>query len=254
MDGPIAARSRCVAPAILLALAFASLVAGGCAHKRAASVTFAWVLGGSEPAFDPSGPPDARRWALERMLTHGLVVEDSTGRIVPAAAESVLASLDSLTWTFRLRPQLLYSDGSPCRGEDFRRAMEQGLSRTDHATSTWLLQAVEGVEAVRVGKPLPPLGIETPDADALKAMRKEHNAALPMMEAIRTLNRYGLEVTSGIILGLDTDTADTEQRLKDFIELSHIPMLTINLLQALPKTPLWDRLKRDGRLREDDAY
>ena len=54
--------------------------------------------------------------------------------------------------------------------------------------------------------------------------------------------------TSGIILGLDTDTADTETRLKDFIELSRIPMLTINLLQALPKTPLWDRLNKAGRL------
>ena len=97
------------------------------------------------------------------------------------------------------------------------------------------------------------VGIETPEADALKAMRKEHNVALPMMEAIRTLNRYGLEVTSGIILGLDTDTADSEGRLKDFIDLSQIPILTINLLQALPRTPLWDRLKRDGRLIEDDA-
>jgi radical SAM superfamily enzyme YgiQ (UPF0313 family) len=97
------------------------------------------------------------------------------------------------------------------------------------------------------------VGIETPEADALKAMRKEHNVAVPMLESIRTLNRYGLEVTSGIILGLDTDTADTEERLKDFIELSRIPMLTMNLLQALPKTPLWDRLKRDGRLVENST-
>ena len=64
------------------------------------------------------------------------------------------------------------------------------------------------------------VGIETPDADALKAMRKEHNASLPMLEAINTLNSYGLEVTSGIILGLDTDTADSESRLKDFIDIS----------------------------------
>jgi hopanoid C-2 methylase len=97
------------------------------------------------------------------------------------------------------------------------------------------------------------VGIETPDADALKAMRKEHNATLPMMDAIKTLNSYGLEVTSGIILGLDTDTADSEGRLKDFIDLSQIPILTINLLQALPRTPLWDRLKRDGRLIADDS-
>ena len=97
------------------------------------------------------------------------------------------------------------------------------------------------------------VGIETPEVDALKAMRKEQNAALPMMEAIRTLNSYGLEVTSGIILGLDTDTADTESRLKAFIDLSQVPILTINLLQALPRTPLWDRLKRDGRLIADDT-
>jgi radical SAM superfamily enzyme YgiQ (UPF0313 family) len=95
------------------------------------------------------------------------------------------------------------------------------------------------------------VGIETPEADALKAMRKEHNATLPMLESIKTLNDYGLEVTAGIILGLDTDSADTESRLRDFIELSHIPMLTINLLQALPMTPLWDRLHRDGRLDQD---
>ena len=97
------------------------------------------------------------------------------------------------------------------------------------------------------------VGIETPEADALDAIKKGHNNAVPMMESIRTLNSYGLEVTSGIILGLDSETADTEQRLKDFIDLSNIPMLTINLLQALPKTPLWDRLKRDGRLLEDDS-
>src|SRR5215211_1126301 len=95
------------------------------------------------------------------------------------------------------------------------------------------------------------VGIETPEADALKAMRKEQNATLPMMEAIATLNSYGLEFTSGIILGLYTDTADTEARLKQFIDLSNIPVLTINLLQALPKTPLWERLARDGRIVED---
>jgi radical SAM superfamily enzyme YgiQ (UPF0313 family) len=97
------------------------------------------------------------------------------------------------------------------------------------------------------------VGIETPEADALKAMRKNQNVAVPMMESIRTLNSYGLEVTSGIILGLDTDSDDTESRLKDFIDLSQIPMLTINLLQALPKTPLWDRLKRAERLDDDPA-
>ncbi|ETR74812.1 Fe-S oxidoreductase [Afipia sp. P52-10] len=95
-------------------------------------------------------------------------------------------------------------------------------------------------------------GIETPNPDALKAISKDHNMMVPIMDAIKTLNGYGLEVVSGIILGLDTDTPETGQHLLHFIEESQIPLLTINLLQALPKTPLWDRLKREGRLVEDE--
>jgi hypothetical protein len=74
-----------------------------------------------------------------------------------------------------------------------------------------------------------------------------------MLQSIKTLNDYGLEVTSGIILGLDTESDDTERRLKEFIDISRIPTLTINLLQALPKTPLWDRLAKAGRIDSDPA-
>jgi radical SAM superfamily enzyme YgiQ (UPF0313 family) len=97
------------------------------------------------------------------------------------------------------------------------------------------------------------VGIETPDLGALKGMRKEHNAAVPLFEAIDTINGYGMEVTSGIIIGLDTDGSDTEQALIEFIDRSNIPILTMNLLQALPKTPLWERLERDGRIVTDPA-
>src|ERR1700743_1343842 len=95
------------------------------------------------------------------------------------------------------------------------------------------------------------VGIETAVLDGLKAMHHEKNAALPMFEAIQTLNSYGLEVVSGIILGLDSDTPETEVQLTEFVNRSQIPMLTMNLLQALPKTALWDRLAKDGRLIED---
>jgi radical SAM superfamily enzyme YgiQ (UPF0313 family) len=96
-------------------------------------------------------------------------------------------------------------------------------------------------------------GIETPDPVALKAMHKDHNMMVPIMEAIRTLNGFGMEVVSGIILGLDTDKPETGAHLLEFIEQSQIPLLTINLLQALPQTPLWDRLKRENRLVEDEG-
>jgi hopanoid C-2 methylase len=96
-------------------------------------------------------------------------------------------------------------------------------------------------------------GIETPELTALEAMQKSHNRAVPLLEAVATINSYGIEVVSGIILGLDTDTPETADHLIEFIDGSHIPVLTINLLQALPKTPLWDRLLAAGRLSEQEG-
>jgi radical SAM superfamily enzyme YgiQ (UPF0313 family) len=94
-------------------------------------------------------------------------------------------------------------------------------------------------------------GIESPDLDALQAMDKGHNGVIPIIEAVETLNAFGMEVVAGIILGLDTDTPATPAQVLDFINHSQIPMLTINLLQALPRTPLWDRMAAEGRLVED---
>jgi radical SAM superfamily enzyme YgiQ (UPF0313 family) len=96
-------------------------------------------------------------------------------------------------------------------------------------------------------------GIETPDPDALHAMHKDHNMMVPILEGIHTINSYGMEVVSGIIMGLDTDKPETGDALLRFVDESRIPLLTINLLQALPKTPLWDRLEREGRLVDDDS-
>ena len=95
-------------------------------------------------------------------------------------------------------------------------------------------------------------GIETPDPEALHAIAKDQNLSIPILEAVKTLNRYGMEVVSGIIIGLDTDTPATADRILEFIRLSQIPMLTINLLHALPRTPLWRRLELEGRLVTDE--
>jgi radical SAM superfamily enzyme YgiQ (UPF0313 family) len=97
------------------------------------------------------------------------------------------------------------------------------------------------------------VGIETPDPEALKAMHKDQNMMVGILEGVQTINAYGMEVVSGIILGLDTDKPGTVDALLRFIDDSKIPLLTINLLQALPKTPLWDRLAREGRLIHDDG-
>jgi len=94
-------------------------------------------------------------------------------------------------------------------------------------------------------------GIETPDPTALKAMKKGQNMRMPILEAIQTVNRYGIEAASGIIMGLDTDTEETPQALIDFADISNIPIMTVNILYALPNTALYTRLEKENRVLHD---
>jgi len=75
-------------------------------------------------------------------------------------------------------------------------------------------------------------GIETPEPDALHAMSKDQNLRMPILDAVQRINSYGMEVVSGIILGLDTDTPESADRIIEFIRASQIPMLTINILST----------------------
>ena len=96
-------------------------------------------------------------------------------------------------------------------------------------------------------------GIETPEPDALRAMRKTQNLRIPILDAVETLHRHGMEVSAGMIMGLDTDTDETAQTIIDFTRAARIPIVTVNLLYALPATPLYERLRRAGRLVSDEG-
>jgi hopanoid C-2 methylase len=95
-------------------------------------------------------------------------------------------------------------------------------------------------------------GIETPEPVALRAIKKTVNLQKPILDVIDTLNSYGIEVAGGLIMGFDTDTEQTPLAIADFIRASQAPIQTVNLLYALPKTPLYERLKQAGRIVGDD--
>lgn len=91
------------------------------------------------------------------------------------------------------------------------------------------------------------IGIETPVAESLHEAQKSQNRG-DLLESVKKIQSYGMEVMAGFIVGFDNDPVDIFQRQIDFIRKSAIPLAMVGLLNALPETQLWKRLDREGRL------
>jgi hypothetical protein len=94
------------------------------------------------------------------------------------------------------------------------------------------------------------MGIETPDVESLSVAHKEQNTRQSLMDACHKITRAGLQIMSGFILGFDGEQPGAGQRIQTFVEATGIPQAHLNLLQALPNTAMWQRLKQEGRLQD----
>jgi radical SAM superfamily enzyme YgiQ (UPF0313 family) len=92
------------------------------------------------------------------------------------------------------------------------------------------------------------LGVETTDEESLRRSGKIQNINVGIDEACEKINRTGLQIITGCILGFDHERPGADQRLIDFAARRHIPEMFITLLQAGPGTALWKRLQGEGRL------
>jgi radical SAM superfamily enzyme YgiQ (UPF0313 family) len=95
------------------------------------------------------------------------------------------------------------------------------------------------------------LGIETPDVESLKAAGKTQNTKTDLLESVRTIYSYGIDVYAGFIVGFDNDTVEAFEAQYHFIVDAGIQVSMVGLLTALPRTPLYERLEAAGRVRHD---
>ncbi|MDH3343000.1 MAG: B12-binding domain-containing radical SAM protein, partial [Gammaproteobacteria bacterium] len=94
------------------------------------------------------------------------------------------------------------------------------------------------------------IGIETSDSEQLLNINKKHNIEQDILTSIRRIQSYGITVWAGILFGLDGDSEEKYNNQYDFIMKSGITPVQIGLLQAMPETPLYDRVIEEGRLVE----
>jgi radical SAM superfamily enzyme YgiQ (UPF0313 family) len=95
------------------------------------------------------------------------------------------------------------------------------------------------------------IGIESPNEDSLIETKKLQNVrpkAGSLVERVRRIHAHGLDVLCGMIVGFDHDDASTFKAVSNFIDDASIANALIGQLHAIPTTPLYDRLKQEGRL------
>jgi radical SAM superfamily enzyme YgiQ (UPF0313 family) len=95
------------------------------------------------------------------------------------------------------------------------------------------------------------MGIETPSAAGLKETKKFQNLRRNLQEQVHDLLDRGLDVWAGFILGFDSDGPDSFDQMIHFIQDAAIPYAMVGILSALPNTPLFARLEKEGRLRPE---
>ncbi|MFA7359855.1 MAG: B12-binding domain-containing radical SAM protein [Candidatus Kapaibacterium sp.] len=92
------------------------------------------------------------------------------------------------------------------------------------------------------------IGIETPEEEALISCGKHQNTNKDLVEKVKILQRNGLEVQGGFILGFDSDTQYTFDNMIKFIQKSGIVSAMVGLLHAIPETVLYKRLQSEKRI------
>ena len=101
------------------------------------------------------------------------------------------------------------------------------------------------------------IGIETPRKASLLETKKFQNIrGDSLAEKLARVQNAGIDVHAGFIVGFDNDDETIFEDQFQFIQDNGILLAMVGMLQAIPKTPLYDRMKKVGRLvpGDDDGW
>ncbi len=106
---------------------------------------------------------------------------------------------------------------------------------------------------VRAGFDTVFVGIETPHEESLTECNKFNNKNRDLLACVKKIQRSGLQVQGGFIVGFDNDPLTIFESQIKFIQKSGIVTAMVGLLNALPSTKLYNRLKKENRLIKDST-
>jgi radical SAM superfamily enzyme YgiQ (UPF0313 family) len=92
------------------------------------------------------------------------------------------------------------------------------------------------------------VGIESPRTASLEETGKTQNTRGDILTSVHRIQAAGIEVMAGMIVGFDSDDPSIFEEQFRFIQDARIPISMTGMLNAVPKTPLYERLRKAGRL------
>jgi len=165
-------------PRLAAGIAILLLTVGSLSPARPAAAAGASLryLGGETATLDPARIGAASDVQLLLQLYAGLTRLDENGEPYPSLAESWQTSDDGLTYTFRLRAGLAFSDGSPLTAADVRRSWLRLLDPATRATAPDVLTLIDGAAERLAGGAESGVAISAPD-DRTLVVRLRHPAS-----------------------------------------------------------------------------
>lgn len=97
------------------------------------------------------------------------------------------------------------------------------------------------------------IGIETPSKESLTECGKYQNENRDLIASVRKIQNYGMVVSAGFIVGFDSDDISIFSRQIEFIQKTGVVVAMVGLLNALPGTRLYERLKKENRILEESS-
>ncbi len=98
------------------------------------------------------------------------------------------------------------------------------------------------------------VGIESPDEEVLKGAGKYVNARSNLLESVRKIQKYGMEVTAGMIVGMDKEPKNIYDQIFKFSQEAGVPLVMAGLLIPAAGSELYQRLKKENRLLHGENY
>jgi len=102
------------------------------------------------------------------------------------------------------------------------------------------------------------IGLESPSRAGLHGLEKKSDWKLKQydhyLESINKIQSHGISVNGCFVLGMDGTGPESFRQVFDFVRDSGLHEVQVTILTAFPGTPLYDRLKREGRIIKDKAW